>query len=174
MSWIDLAELTTVGRTGLGPPKNTPAGRSRRCGPHRPTDWKNGRADRPRSAEECPCGRSRRCGPHRPTDWENGRADRLGPPKNAPAGRSRRCGPHRPTDWENGRADRLGPPKNPLREKSALRAASPYLCEAFQHSMKPDAKSSGRVLIHASSTGIGSHIADSISAAGNRMLPWCS
>ena len=59
----------------------------------------------------------------------------------------------------------LGPPKNPLR------AASPYLCEAFQHSRKPDAKSSGWALIHASSTGIGSHIADSISAAGKRMLP---
>jgi hypothetical protein len=102
-----------VGRTGLGPPKNAPAGRSRRCGPHRPTGWKNGRADR------------------------------LGPPKNAPAGGVGAAGRIAlPVGKMVGRTG-LGPPKNPLREKSALRAASPYLCEAFQHSMKPDAKSSG-------------------------------
>jgi hypothetical protein len=80
----------------------TPAGRSRRCGPHRPTDLEMVGRDRPRSAEEfSPAGRSRRCGPHRPTDLEMVGRDR---PRSAeeftPAGRSRRCGPHRPTDLE--------------------------------------------------------------------------
>jgi hypothetical protein len=113
MSWIDLADQSMVGRTGLGPPKNAPAGGVGAAG---------------RIA--LPVGKM------------VGRTG-LGPPKNAPAGGVGAAGRIAlPVGKMVGRTG-LGPPKNPLREKSALRAASPYLCEAFQHSMKPDAKSSG-------------------------------
>jgi hypothetical protein len=68
----------------------------------------------------------------------------LGPPKNAPAGGVGAAGRIAlPVGKMVGRTG-LGPPKIPLREESALRAASPYRLEiTFQHSRKPDAKSSG-------------------------------